>query len=131
MTEVRERLAHFGLTIDSKPRVGMRIAGSEMAIRACLTQLLCQELLHQHPLQSLLPTLCPSKTLEVVGNHIHEQLGRHQLRLADESLQQVTVYCAVALLRQASGHELRQFASDDITPPWQWWPATSMPSCRP
>ena len=109
----------------------MRIAGSEMAIRACLTQLLCQELLHQHPLQSLLPTLCPSKTLEVVGNHIHEQLGRHQLRLADESLQQVTVYCAVALLRQASGHELRQFASDDITPPWQWWPATSMPSCRP
>ena len=80
-------------------------------------QLLCQELLHQHPLQSLLPTLCPSKTLEVVGNHIHEQLGRHQLRLADESLQQVTVYCAVALLRQASGHELRQFASDDITPP--------------
>ncbi len=117
MTEVRERLAHFGLTIDSKPRVGMRIAGSEMAIRACLTQLLCQELLHQHPLQSLLPTLCPSKTLEVVGNHIHEQLGRHQLRLADESLQQVTVYCAVALLRQASGHELRQFASDDITPP--------------
>ncbi|BDS28735.1 BglG family transcription antiterminator [Aeromonas caviae] len=117
MAEVRERLAHFGLIIDSKPRVGMRIAGSEMAIRACLTQLLCQELLHQHPLQSLLPTLCPSKTLEVVGNHIHEQLGRHQLRLADESLQQVTVYCAVALLRQASGHELRQFASDDITPP--------------
>ncbi|WP_254052383.1 BglG family transcription antiterminator, partial [Aeromonas caviae] len=117
MTEVRERLAHFGLTIDSKPRVGMRIAGSEMAIRACLTQLLCQELLHQHPLQSLLPTLCPSKTLEVVGNHIHEQLGRHQLRLADESLQQVIVYCAVALLHQASGHELRQFASDDITPP--------------
>ncbi len=115
MTEVRERLAHFGLTIDSKPRVGMRIAGSEMAIRACLTQLLCQELLHQHPLQSLLPTLCPSKTLEVVGNHIHEQLGRHQLRLADESLQQVIVYCAVALLHQASGHELRQFASDDIT----------------
>ena len=34
MTEVRERLAHFGLTIDSKTRVGMRIAGSEMAIRA-------------------------------------------------------------------------------------------------
>lgn len=117
MTEVRERLTHFGLAIDSRPRLGMRIQGGETAIRACLTQLLCQELLHRHPLQSLLPTICPSKTLEVVGNHIHEQLGRHQLRLADESLQQVTVYCAVALLRQASGHELRQFASDDITPP--------------
>ena len=83
MAQVRERLAHFGLTIESKPRLGMRIQGSETAIRACLTQLLCQELLHNHPLQSLLPTLCPSKTLEVVGNHIHDQLGRHQLRLAD------------------------------------------------
>ena len=115
MAQVRERLAHFGLTIESKPRLGMRIQGSETAIRACLTQLLCQELLHNHPLQSLLPTLCPSKTLEVVGNHIHDQLGRHQLRLADESLQQLAIYCAVALLRQAAGHELRQFASDDIT----------------
>ena len=115
MAQVRERLAHFGLTIESKPRLGMRIQGSETAIRACLTQLLCQELLNNQPLQSLLPTLCPSKTLEVVGNHIHDQLGRHQLRLADESLQQLAIYCAVALLRQAAGHELRQFASDDIT----------------
>ena len=115
MAQVRERLAHFGLTIESKPRLGMRIQGSETAIRACLTQLLCQELLHNHPLQSLLPTLCPSKTLEVVGNHIHDQLGRHQLRLADESLQQLTISCAITLLRQAAGHERCQFASDDIS----------------
>jgi hypothetical protein len=49
------------------------------------------------------------------GTGYHDQLGRHQLRLADESLQQLAIYCAVALLRQAAGHELRQFASDDIT----------------
>ncbi|WP_412840983.1 BglG family transcription antiterminator, partial [Aeromonas dhakensis] len=117
MAEVRERLAHFDLAIDSKPRQGMRIQGRETAIRACLTQLLYQELLHSNPLQSLLPNLCPSKTLEVVGNHIHEQLGRHQLRLADESLQQLAIYCAVALLRQAAGHELRQFTGEDLTAP--------------
>ncbi|MFQ2322983.1 BglG family transcription antiterminator [Aeromonas dhakensis] len=117
MAEVRERLAHFDLAIDSKPRQGMRIQGGETAIRVCLTQLLYQELLHSNPLQSLLPNLCPSKTLEVVGNHIHEQLGRHQLRLADESLQQLAIYCAVALLRQAAGHELRQFTSEDLTAP--------------
>ncbi|PJG59816.1 BglG family transcription antiterminator [Aeromonas cavernicola] len=116
MAEVRERLAHFGLTIDSKPRLGMRIQGCETAIRACLTQLLYQELLHNKQLQSLLPNLCPSKTLEVVGNHIHAQLTRHQLRLVDENLQQLTIYCAVALLRQASGHELHQFTSEDLTP---------------
>lgn len=117
MAEVREQLAHFGLAVESKPRVGMRVQGHETAIRACLTQQLSQELLNNHPLQSLLTTLCPSKTLAVVGNHIHDQLSRHQLRLADESLQQLAIYCAVALLRQAAGHELHHFASEDLTAP--------------
>ncbi|TNH94549.1 BglG family transcription antiterminator [Aeromonas sobria] len=115
MAEVREQLGHFRLGVESKPRLGMRIHGDETAIRACLTQLLYQELLHNTQLQSLLPNLCPSKTMEVVGNHIHAQLARHQLRLADESLQQLTIYCAVALLRQASGHDLHHFASEDLT----------------
>ncbi|MFC5706241.1 BglG family transcription antiterminator [Aeromonas eucrenophila] len=117
MAQVRERLAHFGLNIDSKPRLGMRIQGEETAIRACLTQLLYREQTRNGPLQGLLPNLCPSKTLEVIGNRIHAQLGRHQLRLADESLQQLTIYCAVALLRQASGHELLTFCSEDLTAP--------------
>ncbi|MGY3886107.1 BglG family transcription antiterminator [Aeromonas aquatica] len=117
MAEVRERLAHFGLNIDSKPRLGMRIQGEETAIRACLTQLLYREQTRNHPLQGLLPNLCPSKTREVIGNRIHAQLGHHQLRLADESLQQLTIYCAVALLRQASGHELLAFCSEDLTAP--------------
>lgn len=117
MAEVREQLGHFRLSVESKPRQGMRIQGCETAIRACLTQLLYQELLHSTQLQSLLPNICPSKTMEVVGNHIHAQLARYQLRLADESLQQLTIYCAVALLRQASGHELHQFTSEDLTTP--------------
>ncbi|WP_349920776.1 BglG family transcription antiterminator [Aeromonas veronii] len=117
MAEVRERLIHFGLNIDSKPRLGMRIQGEETAIRACLTQLLYREQSRNSPLQGLLPNLCPSKTLEVIGNRIHAQLGRHQLRLADESLQQLTIYCAVALLRQAAGHELLTFSSEDLTAP--------------
>lgn len=117
MAEVRERLAHFGLNIDSKPRLGMRILGDETAIRACLTQLLYREQVRNNPLQGLLPNLCPSKTLEVIGNRIHAQLGHHQLRLADESLQQLTIYCAVALLRQAAGHELLAFSQEDLTIP--------------
>jgi len=116
MVEVREQLAHFGLTVESKPRVGMRVQGGETAIRAGLTQLLGQEWASNHSLQSLLPTLCPSKTLEVVGNHIHQQLSNHHLRLADESLHQLTVYCAVSLLRQAAGHDLQQFSCEDLTP---------------
>ena len=49
------------------------------------------------------------------GTGYHDQLCRHLLRLADESLQQLTISCAITLLRQATGHELCQFASDDIS----------------
>ena len=49
------------------------------------------------------------------GTGYHDQLCRHQLRLADESLQQLTISCAITLLRQAAGHERCQFASDDIS----------------
>ncbi|MNF65191.1 hypothetical protein D3C76_1098820 [compost metagenome] len=49
------------------------------------------------------------------GTGYHDQLCRHLLRLADESLQQLTISCAITLLRQAAGHELCQFASDDIS----------------
>ena len=49
------------------------------------------------------------------GTGYHDQLCRHLLRLADESLKQLTISCAITLLRQAAGHELCQFASDDIS----------------
>lgn len=49
------------------------------------------------------------------GTGYHDQLCRHLLRLADESLQQLTISCAITLLRQAASHERCQFASDDIS----------------
>lgn len=42
MAEVRERLNRYHLTIETKPRYGMKLFGSELAIRTCLTDLLFQ-----------------------------------------------------------------------------------------
>ncbi|VEB92956.1 BglB-family transcriptional antiterminator [Citrobacter koseri] len=40
MAEVREWLRRYHLTLETRPRHGMKLFGSEMAIRACLTDLL-------------------------------------------------------------------------------------------
>ncbi|HHL2824200.1 TPA: transcription antiterminator, partial [Citrobacter murliniae] len=40
MAEVREHLQRYHLTLETRPRHGMKLFGSEMAIRACLTDLL-------------------------------------------------------------------------------------------
>lgn len=65
--------------------------------------------------QARLPWREMTQSFHQRGTGYHDQLCRHLLRLADESLQQLTISCAITLLRQAAGHELCQFASDDIS----------------
>jgi hypothetical protein len=40
MVEVRERFQRYQLTLETRPRHGMKLFGSEVSIRACLTDLL-------------------------------------------------------------------------------------------
>ncbi|MEN3803033.1 transcription antiterminator, partial [Aeromonas veronii] len=40
MADVREHLLRYHLTLETRPRHGMKLFGGEMAIRACLTDLL-------------------------------------------------------------------------------------------
>ena len=40
MAEVRDRLRRYQLVLETRPRHGMKLFGNEMAIRACLTDLL-------------------------------------------------------------------------------------------
>lgn len=40
MAEVRERFQRYQLTLETRPRHGMKLFGSEVSIRACLTDLL-------------------------------------------------------------------------------------------
>ncbi len=67
------------------------------------------------PSQATLPWRKMTHSFHQRGTGYHDQLCRHLLRLADENLQQLTISCAITLLRQAAGHELCQFASDDIS----------------
>jgi transcriptional antiterminator len=114
MAEVREWLARYQLTLETRPRHGVKLFGSEMTIRACLTDLLWQ-LAQQDSTNPLL-------TQEALNAGVPEQLtsvlqdafSRWHIRLTDEGELFVRLYCAVAVRRVSEGYPLPEFTADDV-----------------
>ncbi|MGY0145877.1 BglG family transcription antiterminator [Edwardsiella tarda] len=109
MAEVREWLARYQMTLETRPRHGIKLFGSEMAIRACLTDLLWQQAQqesHCAPLNYGQPE--PFITL------LPQVFNRWYIHLTDEGEMFVRLYCAVAVQRIREGYPLPEFCADDV-----------------
>lgn len=114
MAEVREWLARYNLTIETRPRHGMKLFGSETAMRACLTDLLWQlqqedgdnPLLTEEALNAGVPAL--------LATELHDCFTRCRIRLTDEGEQFIRLYCAVAVRRISEGYPLAEFTADNV-----------------
>lgn len=114
MAEVRDWLARYNLTIETRPRHGMKLFGSEMSVRACLTDLLWK--LTQEDCEN------PLLTEEVLNAGVPEQLAaelhncftRCRIRLTGEGEQFIRLYCAVAVRRISEGYPLPEFSADNV-----------------
>lgn len=114
MAEVREWLARYQLTLETRPRHGVKLFGSEMAIRACLTDLLWQ-LAQQdsnNPLvtEEALNAGVPAQ----IATLLQDVFSRWHIRLTDEGELFVRLYCAVAVRRISEGYPLSEFTADDV-----------------
>ncbi|STW48426.1 BglB-family transcriptional antiterminator [Klebsiella pneumoniae] len=81
MVEVRERFQRYQLTLETRPRHGMKLFGSEVSIRACLTDLLW-ELTQQGDIAP--PIGAEAFAAEVpalLEPVLQETLTRHHIRL--------------------------------------------------
>ncbi|MEL4013016.1 BglG family transcription antiterminator [Dryocola clanedunensis] len=114
MAEVREWLGRYNLTIETRPRHGMKLFGSETAMRACLTNLLWQlqqedgdnPLLTEEALNAGVPAL--------LATELHDCFTRCRIRLTDEGEQFIRLYCAVAVRRISEGYPLAEFTADNV-----------------
>lgn len=114
MAEVREGLARYQLTLETRPRHGVKLFGSEMSIRACLTDLLwhlaqqdsANPLLSQEALNAGVP--------EQLTGVLQEVFNRWHIRLTDEGELFVRLYCAVAVRRVSEGYPLPEFSAEDV-----------------
>ncbi|WP_434660435.1 BglG family transcription antiterminator [Klebsiella sp. MISC125] len=114
MAEVRERFQRYQLTLETRPRHGMKLFGSEVSIRACLTDLLW-ELTQQGALNPQLSeeALTPGVP-ERLEQILQETLTRHQIRLTDVGERFVCLYGAVVVRRVSEGYPLADFSADDV-----------------
>lgn len=114
MAEVREWLGRYHLTIETKPRYGMKLFGSEVMIRTALTDLLWQ--IDQENADS------PLLTIEALNNGILQTLqpllqhcfSRHNIRLSDEGERYLRLYCAVAVRRISEGYPLNDAGEGEV-----------------
>ncbi|KQN49226.1 transcription antiterminator BglG [Serratia sp. Leaf50] len=116
MPEVREHLARYHLNIETKPRYGMKLFGSELAIRACLTDLLFQ-LNNDDQISSFLKAeSLESEALLPLTDFMHQLLTQSSIQLTDEGEQYLILYCAVAVKRIAGGYPLTDFDAEEEEP---------------
>lgn len=113
MAEVREWFSRYRLSLETRPRHGMKLFGSEMALRACLTDLLWElaQLNARHPL--IIEEAVYAGVPEQLAVILPEIFSRHHIRLTDEGELFIRLYCAVAVRRISEGFPLSEFSADD------------------
>ncbi|ROP60042.1 BglG family transcriptional antiterminator [Enterobacter sp. BIGb0383] len=114
MVDVREWLARYHLTLETRPRHGMKLFGSEVAIRACLTDLLWdlsqQDAVSAPIVDEVLNAGVPEQLMVV----LHDIFTRFAIRLTDEGERFIRLYCAVSVRRISEGYPLADFSADDV-----------------
>lgn len=114
MAEVRERLNRYHLTIETKPRHGMKLFGTELSIRTCLTDLLFQLQLQDADNPLLRNEFLSIQAIPDLTEQLHELLDQYAVRLTDEGEQYLIFYCAVAIKRITDGYPLSDFDAEDV-----------------
>lgn len=114
MAEVREWLVRYQLAIETKPRYGMKLFGTEVAMRTCLTDLLYQ--IAQEDIDSPLLRLeaLNHGMLDTLQPLLQQCLSRFTIRLTDEGEFYLRLYCAVAVRRIGEGYPLTDFTAEDV-----------------
>ena len=114
MVDVRERFQSYQLTLETRPRHGMKLFGSEVSIRACLTDLLW-ELSQQGPLNPLIgEEAFDASVPTLLAGVLQETLTRHHVRLTDAGERFICLYGAVAVRRVSEGYPLADFSAEDV-----------------
>ena len=114
MVDVRERFQRYQLTLETRPRHGMKLFGSEVSIRACLTDLLW-ELSQQGPLNPLIgEEAFDASVPTLLAGVLQETLTRHHVRLTDAGERFICLYGAVAVRRVSEGYPLADLSAEDV-----------------
>ncbi len=108
MTLVREYMQKYQIQVETVPHQGIRIAASEWAIRACMTETLWRRFSQQINLSlaDFHPAYLDNIDLSYIDKVLKNSLNRFDIRLSNEGHQYLVFNCAISILRITRAHEL-------------------------
>lgn len=109
MAEVRKIFSRYPLTMTTRPRYGMKLSGSEVAIRSCLSDFYHQQLLPENATSLFTPTLQSS-----VSELLHQCFSQFNIRMSDDNFLYLQLYCSIVQNRIAAGWVLHQFTAEGV-----------------
>lgn len=98
LKDVEEHLSAYSLTLERRPRYGIRVSGDELARRACLAGIIAAR---GEAKAALAPLCAPAPT--VVSACVDEMLERHDVHVTSISRQNLIVHLVIAIARTRSG----------------------------
>lgn len=115
MGAVREQLQKYQITLESIPHQGIRLSGSEWAIRACMTETLWRRYSEQitPDLTTFRPDSLDNLDLTYIDKVLHNSMNRFDIRISNEGHLYLVFNCAVTILRITRGHELTTSVKND------------------
>lgn len=115
MGAVREQLQKYQIALESIPHQGIRLNGSEWAIRACMTETLWRRYSEQitPDLTTFRPDSLDNLDLTYIDKVLHNSMNRFDIRISNEGHLYLVFNCAVTILRITRGHELTTSVKND------------------
>ncbi|WP_392566695.1 PRD domain-containing protein [Utexia brackfieldae] len=116
MADVREILEKYQLKLENRPYYGIKLFGSESAIRACLIDIFWQMYSSEdeRAILQLQQSLLNDIDLNYLKRILHTHIKRFDIKLMPEGLHYLLYSCAISILRITNGHELDHFVANDI-----------------
>lgn len=113
MKEVRERLQYFHLEIVSRPGAGMKVEGSEMHRRSCISQYF----FHTESMEESFTKRSHMNEQQTLIHHILlDTLNEMDFRLSDLGFQNLIIHISIALQRNQEAHKEDCTAYQDLKP---------------
>ncbi len=116
IVSVREKLQKYQITLDKVPRQGVKLEGTESAIRSCITDILWHRFStdNERSFNDFKQDILTDIDLAYIEKVIQNSVKRFDIRLTNEGRQYLIFNCAVSILRITWGHELIEFSSEEM-----------------
>ncbi|UFT99145.1 BglG family transcription antiterminator [Radiobacillus kanasensis] len=115
LKSVKEILKEYGIALEKRPNYGLKIKGSEVKLRFCMSEYIFDRSGEGSPntaLTSELSSLAGEKELSEIWKIIIEQIEENDITLSDIAINNLFVHIAIAYKRITSGYHVKLYKAD-------------------